>query len=259
MSRTRSLLLFGLVLAFAGDPAAPAAAAQRLADLAPAEAYRTCIQRARQSPGDGFEAAIAWRDEGGGAAAQHCTAMALVNLGQFADAASRLETLVAEMKDFSAGERAEVLSQAGRAWQRAGDPERARAAATSAIRLAPERGDLYVDRGELLATNGALWEAIDDFNAALERAPNDLDALIFRGAAYRLLETPELARVDLEAALARDTDNPDALVELGAVELQQGNRDTARQRWLRAISVAPASPAADAARHWLETIDVKGR
>lgn len=256
MSRIRPVRPTGFALAAFAAFAAPAAA-QRFADLPAAEAYRACVQLSRQTPADGFEAAITWRDEGGGAAAQHCTAMALVNLGQFADAALRLESLADEMKDFGAAERAAVLGQAGRAWQRAGDRGRARAAASAAIRLAPDNADLYVDRGEMLAADGLLWEAVDDFNAALDRAPDHLDALIFRGAAYRLLETPELARVDLEAALARDTDNPDALVELGAVELQQDRRDAARRRWLRAISVAPASPAADAARRWLETLDVK--
>lgn len=224
-----------------------------------ANAYRACIQLAKQKPGDGFEAAIAWRDEGGGAGAKHCTAIALVNLGQFADAALRLEKLAGEMKDFAGVERAAVLGQSGRAWFRAGQPDRAQAVLSTALVLAPDNVDLYVDRGEIVAASGLLWEAVDDFNAALERAPGHLDALLFRGAAYRLLDAPELARSDLEAALTHDTDNPDALVELGAVELLDGQRHAARQRWLRAINVAPASPAADAARRWLEKLDVKSR
>lgn len=231
--------------------------AQRFADQPKGEAYRNCMTLAQQKPAEGFEAAIAWRDEGGGAAAKHCTAMALANLGQFADAALRLEALAGEMKDFSGPERAAVLAQAGRAWQRAGNLARAEAAQTTALGLVPDDVGLHVDRGEVRAAGGRLWEAVDDFNAALEREPENLDALIFRGAAYRLLNTPELARTDLLAALQRDTDNLDALVELGAVELQDGKRDAARQRWLRAISVAPASPAAGAARRWLERLDVK--
>ncbi|CAN0402882.1 unnamed protein product, partial [Discosporangium mesarthrocarpum] len=224
--------------------------------LSAGDAYRACIQLARQKPADGFEAAIAWRDEGGGAAAKHCTAVALVQLGQFGDAALRLENLADEMTDFAPAERAAVLGQSGRAWLRAGQPERAEAALSVAVGLAPDSADLRVDRGEVRATAGALWDAVDDFNAALERRPDHLDALIFRGAAYRLLDAPELAQTDLETALARDPDNPDALVELGAVALGEGKRDTARQRWLRAINVAPASPAADAARRWLERLDV---
>lgn len=243
-------------LAFAVGPPA-AAAPVRLSELASSEAYTHCIQLARKDPQSGFEAAITWRDEGGGAAAHHCTAMALVNLGQYADAASRLETLAGDMKGFDARERAAVLGQSGRVWLRAGRAERALAALSAAIGLAPADAELHIDRGEVRAAAGQLWEAIDDFNAALDLAPDNVDALIFRGAAYRLLEAYDLARDDLAAALTRDPDNPDALTELGAVEVEAGNRGAARQRWLRTIEVAPASPAADVARRWLERIDVK--
>jgi tetratricopeptide (TPR) repeat protein len=250
-------LFIAVALTAALVPDVPATAQQRFADLPSGEAYQSCIRLAQRDPETGFEAAIAWRDEGGGAAAQHCTALALANLGQFADAARRLETLANEMKDFGVAERAAVFGQSGRAWLRAGQPDRAIAVLTAAITLAPGSAELYIDRGEARAAADRLWEAIDDFNVALERRPDSVDALIFRGAAWRLLETPELAREDLIAALARDADNPDALVELGAVELQIGNRDAARERWLRAISVAPGSPAADVARRWLEKLDVR--
>lgn len=252
-----ALLAVSALLASSALLVGPAAAQTRFADLPGDEAYRACVAYARKHPEDGFEAAIAWRDEGGGAAARHCTAMALVNLGQHADAALRLETLAGEMTGFGAPQRAAVLGQSGRVWLRAGHPDRAYTALTAAIDLAPDNLELYIDRGEILAASDRLWEAVDDFNTALERAPQSLDALIFRGAAYRLLEVADLARDDLRAALERDTDNPDALVELGAVDLLDGNRDAARQNWLQAISVAPASPAADAARRWLEKIDVK--
>ena len=240
-----------------GAPVPAAAQNQRLADLPAGQAYGACMALVEKNPADGFEAAIAWRDEGGGPAAQHCSAMALVNLGQFADAASRLEGLADSMKDYSAAERAAVLGQSGRAWHRAGQSERAVAVLTIAINLVPGDAELRIDRGEVLATTGKFWEAIDDFNIALELAPQNIDALIFRGAAYRLLDTPELARVDLETVLARKPDQPDALVEMGAVALQEGKRDAARQYWLHAIRVAPKAASADAARRWLERLDVK--
>jgi tetratricopeptide (TPR) repeat protein len=258
MSSIRRTLFFSLLAPLAAVcTSAPANAQTRFSELPAGDAYRSCVQLVRKDPESGFEAAIAWRDEGGGSAARHCTALALVNLGQYADAALRLETLAKEMNGFGETERAAVLGQSGRVWRRAGDLDRARASLSAAIGLDPTNAELRIDRGEILATAGQYWEAIDDFNAALEHAPMSLDALIFRGAAYRLLNIGNLAREDLEAALVRDTGNPEALVELGAVELLDSRRDAARQHWLRAISVAPASPAADAARRWLEKLDVK--
>lgn len=237
----------------------PAQAQSRLAEMAPEEAYLQCMALVRSDADAAFEAAIAWRDEGGGAAARHCTAMALAHRGQFAEAAARLEDLAQTMNGFGARERADVLGQAGRIWLRAGEGGRAYGALTAALQLDPDNPEIWIDRGEALARGGKYWEAIDDFNEALQLSPDHIDGLIFRGAAYRLLGVHDLAREDLVHALAADPGHPDALMELGLVHMATGAREAARESWVKAISVAPGSPAADAARAALERIDVKTR
>lgn len=235
----------------------PALAQTRYADMPVAQAYQSCMALARSKPTQGFEAAIAWRDEGGGPAARHCTAIALVGLGQLEEAAQRLEALAQNMSGFGAPERASVLGQAGQVWLRLGDGTRAYAALSAGLDLDGSNAGLWTGRGVVLARAGEYWEAIDNFNQALDRDSNSVDTLVYRAAVYRLLGTPDLAADDVARALALDPSNPEALTELGTVRLATGDRDGARQAWLAAINAAPRSPAAETARAALEQLDVK--
>lgn len=237
----------------------PVRAQARYAEIPVAEAYQQCMALARAKPSEGFEAAIAWRDEGGGPAARHCTATALVGLGQLDEAGQRLEALAQDMKGFGAAERAAVLQQAGEVWLRVGDGTRAYAVLTAALELDRANSGLWLSRGEVLARAGEYWDAIDDFSEALQRQPESVDALIFRAAAYRLLQVPDLAGDDLARALALDPGNPDALAELGMVRRDKGDIGGARKAWLAAIEAAPGSPAADFARAAIARIDVDAR
>ncbi|NKB50558.1 MAG: tetratricopeptide repeat protein [Alphaproteobacteria bacterium] len=255
---SRGTIAAGLGAAlFAGLVATQAEAQTRFSEMPVARAYQGCMALARSKPSEGFEAAIAWRDEGGGPPARHCTAIALVGLGQLDEAAQRLEKLAQNMNGFGAKERAAVLDQAAQVWLRLGDGTRAYAALTAALKLDDSNSALWVRRGEVLARAGEYWDAIDDFGQALDRDSGTLDALIFRAAAYRLLEVPDLAADDLTRALALDPSNPEALTELGMVRRDLGDRDGARQAWLAAINAAPGSAAAGTARAALQRMDLK--
>lgn len=254
MARPIAIVFIGALFAVMGQPAHAQA---RYSEMPVGRAYQSCLALARAKPAEGFEAAIAWRDEGGGPAARHCTAIALVGLGQLDEAAQRLEDLAQNMTGFGVVERAAVLGQAGKVWLRLNDGTRAYAVLTAALKLSDTSAELWVRRGEVLASAGEYWEAIDDFNQSLDRNSTSPDALIFRAAAYRLLGVDELAADDIARALALDPTNPDALAELGMVRNAKGDRGGARQAWLDAINAAPRSPAADTARAAIERMDVK--
>ncbi|MEP4885209.1 MAG: tetratricopeptide repeat protein [Alphaproteobacteria bacterium] len=234
-----------------------AQAQDRYADMPPGQAYQTCLATARSDPETGFEAAITWRDEGGGAPSRHCVALALFGLGQFTEAATRLEALAADMPTATTREQSAVLGQAGSVWLHAGDLSRAHTVLTQALEFDSTDPEIWIDRGDALARGGEYWDAVDDFSAALDRDHRRLDALIFRAAAYRLLNVPDLARDDIARALVVDPDNPDALMELGAVQAGVGEFDAARESWLRVLAIAPASRAAGAAREALQQMDAK--
>jgi tetratricopeptide (TPR) repeat protein len=234
-----------------------AQAQERYVDMPIGQAYQACLAAARSDPEAGFEAAIAWRDEGGGAPSRHCVALALFGLGQFTEAATRLEALAAEMPTATAREQSAVLAQAGSVWLHTGNLTRAHTVLSQALEFDSTDPEIWIDRGDALARGGEYWDAIDDFSEALDRDDTRLDALIFRAAAYRLLEVPDLARDDIARALVVDPDNPDALMELGAVQAGVGEFNAARESWLRVLSIAPASRAAGAAREALQQMDAK--
>ena len=70
------------------------------------------MRLARTDPNTAFEAALAWQELGGGEAARHCSAVALIGLGQYGQAATRLEDLAKAMKAADGPSRAAILGQA---------------------------------------------------------------------------------------------------------------------------------------------------
>ena len=125
---------------------APTAVAPAFGQSAEESEYAACLKLLDHDAAAAFESALAWQDISGGAPARHCAALALVRLGQPAEAATRLEALAADMADARPWLRAGVLAQAGQAWLTADQPERAYAAFTVALEITPEAPEIYIDR-----------------------------------------------------------------------------------------------------------------
>ena len=223
-------------------------------------AYQDCMILARAAPADGCDSALAWASRGGGDGARHCAAVALIGLGQYREAAQRLERLAADLRaaDLRAGDAAlsfDVLVQAGQAWILAGDTARAHAVQSAALDIDPDNVELLLDRAITQATAENYWEAVDDLNRALDLAPGRPDLLILRASAYRTLDVLELARDDIALALTRAPNNPDALLERGMMRRLAGDDAGARDDWLRVIGLAEGTPSAETARANLEQLD----
>ena len=250
-TRRRALIIVSLALLF--WPLWPAGA--KAQSVVQSREYDQCMETAMRAPEIAFERAIAWRDLGGGVPARHCVAVALYGLGQFGEAALRLERLVQEISD--PGLRVSLLGQAGNAWLMAGEIERAHAALSAGLELAPESFDLLIDRSFVLAAAENYWETVDDLNRAIDIDPDNADALVYRASAYRYLDSLDLAADDVNRALELRPDHVAAYFERGNISRLQGNIAGARENWLHAIKLAPLSPAADAARRNLEILDIK--
>jgi tetratricopeptide (TPR) repeat protein len=218
--------------------------------------YQRCLAAAAKTPDDAFEQAMAWRDTTGSNAAKHCVAVALFYLGQPAVAADRLEQLGIEMRAAPPELRARILSQAGTAWSEAGNQERADSAITAAIEIAPKLADLYVDRSMVLAQAQNYWEAIDDLNKALELQPGYGIALAFRAAAYRYVDSLDLALDDAEQAVRVAPDLPEGWLERGIIRRLKGNVNGARADWLRVLVLDPDGDAGDTARANIERLEL---
>ena len=178
----------------------------------PQREYAQCMAEARARPSAGWDRALRLLGLGGGEAARHCQAVALIGLGQPGEAARRLEALAQEVRAESAF-RAELFGQAGQAYLLAGNATQAEAVLTAAIKLDPDDIELRLDRGLARASRGDFKGAVEDLSAVLAKDARKVDALVFRASAYRQLGDTERASADLVSALSLFPAHPEALLE----------------------------------------------
>lgn len=218
--------------------------------------YARCMGLAPSDPNEAFEMATAWKELGGGDAAEHCASVALLHNGQPQYAALRLE-LLAENIIAEPEFKGEILAQAGQAWLLYGDAPRAEAALTAAVDLLRFQPAVMIDRAQARAAMADYQGAIDDLTTALTADPTRVEAYVFRASAYRYLERFDEARRDLADALIRDPESPEAYLERGIIHRLQSQDNAARDDWLRVLELAPDSEAAAFARTNIEKMDVK--
>ncbi len=236
--------------------AAATAAANKSWEIDNARRYKACMTLTRRNPEEAFAAALAWRDMGGGVAADHCTAAALMGLKQYAEAARRFEDLARRIKA-EAPFKAELLANAAQAWIMEDRPGRAENVLTAALRLKPGDPALLVDRATARAGRGDYAKAIEDLDLAIEEEPGLAEAFFFRASAKRFLGYLAAAIKDADNALRLDPGQPDGLLERGIIRRLMGNEAGARKDWLDILRDAPGTPAARAAAANLAKMDVK--
>jgi tetratricopeptide (TPR) repeat protein len=238
------LVVGGVLLA---GPAAPQAG--------PELTYATCLARIDGDAETALRSSLAWREAGGGVPARHCTALALMALGYFVEAARHLGHIANVVEDD--GLRAEVLGQASQAWLRAGDAGRAFDAATSALEADPGNVDLLIDRAQAAAEEGDFDRVVIDLDRVLAQDPGHSEAWAFRASAERQRGNLDRAADDIAEALRLNPGEPGALLERGNIARLRGDDAGARADWLRVLVDWPDSSAAQAAQTNLEALDVK--
>ncbi len=252
----------GLTVLAAGAWAATPTKPPRALPLGGAEAgtaarYEYCLRLTAQDPLQAHETARTWAEQGGGLAARHCAAVAMIRYGRPDYAAPDLEQLAVEAAAKRPDLAPDLYAQAAQAWLLARDATRALPLQTEALKRRPRDVEFLIDRAIIRLALKQSWEAIDDLNSALEFSPRRLEALVYRASAYRQLGTADLAEEDVARALKLRPEAPDALAERGAVKALKGDKPGARADWLRVLSLDPESAAGDQARAGLESIDVK--
>lgn len=216
--------------------------------------YASCMKEARATPQKGFDHSVTWLNLGGGDAARHCQAVALIGLGSTSEAASKLEELAQDTKS-EPRFRAELFAQAAQAWMLAGNALRAEAVLTAAIKLDPSDMELRIDRSQSLAQRGDFSSAIEDLTTVLAVEPGKAEALVFRASAYRQNGQTEAAAADLTKVLSQNPGNPEAMLERGMLERMQGDDAAARRDWLAVIERAPNTATADTAADNIQLMD----
>lgn len=219
--------------------------------------YARCLELGKRNAGTAIDQANGWYADGGGAAALHCEALALVELKRYAEAGQKLELAARLGAAMKAGERAELLDQAGNAYLLAGQGEKADSAFTAALSLAPENEDVLADRARARGQRKDWSGAEADLSALLSLDPNRADALVLRASARHAQGRKLDADADIAHALDIDPDYPEALLERGNFKLQAGDSAGARSDWQRVVSVAPGTDTAATAQAHLDALQAK--
>lgn len=237
----------------------PAAAQQPLQQSTVLQdaSYQDCLSLVRRNPEDGFSQAQLWQATGGGLPAQHCAALALVEMRHYGDAADRLEKLLPLAEKQAPHLTVALLDQAANAWLLAEQPQRAKQLLDIALKAAPETSDLLIDRALALAALNDYAAAKRDLDLAIRIDPTREDALALRASARRQTGDMNGALEDAETALAIQPRLPEALLERGILRLNKGDKQGARRDLLEARLIAPDSPAAVSAGQYIEQMDVK--
>ena len=163
--------------------------------------YRSCLSASNLNPTTALAEAETWTKSGGGVPAQHCAALALVNLKRYGEAATRLDHIAADRGVPDMSFRAALYDQAGNAWLLAGDGARAVQSFSAALALSARDPDLFADLARAQAMRHD-WHEVDlDLNAALQLSPRRADLLVLRASARRALQHFAEANADVELAL----------------------------------------------------------
>lgn len=244
-----------------------AAAAAVATTPAPPEAwdYDVCLKKVARHPDDAFEMAMGALKDGDEPSAEHCAAVALINLKQYGEAARRLDTLARRGSAGDVETRAQIMGQAGNAWILAGQPELATASFTAAMALMPGEALYLIDRARASAMLQKWKQAETDLSAALVAEPGNSEALVLRASARRAQRNFQGAMGDATQALTIDPNYPEALVERGLLRAALGDKAGARKDFMRVLEISSdpdrkvsdsAVDAAKSARREIEKLEV---
>ena len=252
--RWRRVLPVVIPLVIASGPLRAATGALPGLSTGTSARYQSCVALTKSDANSAYEQALAWHSGGGGAAAEHCGALALVQLGRYGEAAPKLDALAQE-RALAPGARAQLFDQAGNIWLLAEDAVRAELSFSNALGLAPGDIDTLADRARARAMRKN-WSGADaDLSAALARDGDRADLLVLRASARHAMGRKSDARADIDEALDIFPGYGDALVERGAMKFEDGNTAGARADWQLVVKSAPRSRAAALAGEYLSQLD----
>jgi tetratricopeptide (TPR) repeat protein len=206
----RSILLLSLLVA-----AAPSAFAQT-----EEQRLEQCIDQIDKDAEVAYQDGLSWLAKGNRPAARHCTALALIALGQEAEGAARLEELANAPDAGGLEERGVYLAQSGNAWLMAGLPDQAIVTLTNAMKLRPDDGELYKDRARAYVLQKKWDEAGKDLDSAIQLSAGNAEAFRLRGHVLLKLNRLDDAWKDVETAMRLAPKDIDVIVLRGDVPMR---------------------------------------
>jgi tetratricopeptide (TPR) repeat protein len=219
------------------------------ADAAQIEGPDDCAPAIAADPALAREAAARWHRLGGGVPARLCEAAALEALGAHRSAATLLTRLAENPNRALPVEvRATTFVDAALLWLAVGEPDLARAALDRAGRLAPPDDAALLATARVAAAREDWAGARSALDALLARNLENAEALALRAAASRQAGDAASALTDARAARALDAGLPEARFEEAAALAELGQIRPAIASFLALADAAPEHPLASVAR-----------
>lgn len=159
-----------------------------------------------------------------------------------ADWATEASIFEATVRDSPSSFRA--LSNLGRVYLEAGDPERALARLTQALARAStprEEAIVHANRALAHSLSGRHADAVREYRRAIDLKGADAQIYTNLAGTYLAMGRVDEAKHALEEAIATDPDYAAAYNNLGVVLEQTGDRERAREAYLHAIRIDPDS------------------
>lgn len=181
------------------------------------EKLEQCVEQIDRDAEVAYQDGLTWLSKGNRPAARHCTALALIALGEEAEGAARLEELANAPDAGGLDVRAVYLAQSGNAWLMAGMPDAAIVTLTNALKLRPNDGELHKDRARAHLMLRSWQEAATDLDRAMILSAGDAEAYRMRGHALMKLGKLEEAWRDVEAAMTLAPTDVNVVVLRGEV------------------------------------------
>ncbi len=210
--------------------------------------YLNCLRGISINADQAFQEANRWRRQGGGPPAEHCEALALIEVAAYDAAAPILSKLAVNETTGDEKIRASLYGQAGNTWIMAGNVDNALADFDAGIAMLPKghwlTAEFLIDKGRALMTAGRWPEAEIEFSRALEQLPEHMEAIVLRANTRRELDDPVGAIADLESALAIDPESADALVERGFLRKKMHDLKGAKRDFERVLEITSDGHAA---------------
>ena len=132
----------------------------------------------------------------------------------------------------------------GKAFEKAGQNDRALVLYTDAVKLAPSFPPAQFNLATCLLGFGKTNEALDHLRAAARREPHDPDIQYDLGVYFKLNGSPDDAARGFQAALADRPDFPEAQTEMGLLQLRQNKFAEAIPYFAVTMRLKPNDPDA---------------
>ncbi len=158
------------------------------------------------------------------------------------DAAIRLLTQAIATGKLSKNDLATSYNNRGMAFAETGEPGKAVADYSMAIKLVPLYGPAYLNRGNIYSNQGNFDEAIAEFDMAIKISATYALAYNSRGGAYYKKGDLDAAMTDLDTAIRLKPDYGNAYWNRARVEMRKDDRQQALADFGQTIRFKPNDP-----------------